>query len=56
MTAFGSHEWLTNAMRGDTQIPIGVREDVVKVKVFVVNWSQGLVRSGKSVGSRYTHS
>ncbi len=39
ITAFGSHEWLANATAGATQIPIGVREGAVRVKVLVVNYA-----------------
>lgn len=37
MTALGSHEWFTNAIEGETQIPIGASAGVVSVKVLVVN-------------------
>lgn len=44
-TALGSQEWLISATRGDTEMPIGVRDGVVSVKVFVAN-CRSLVMSG----------
>lgn len=37
MTAFGSQEWFVSATEGHIQIPIGVKENEVSVKVFVAN-------------------
>lgn len=38
MTALGSQEWLAKATIGEMQIPIGVNEYDVRVKVFATNY------------------
>lgn len=53
MTAFGSHEWLTKAIRGDTHIPIGVNEAVDSVNVFVVNCMMVMVIQCRELTDAY---
>lgn len=37
ITTFGSQEWFTKAVRGETTTPIGVRLGVVNANEFVAN-------------------
>lgn len=38
MTTLGSQEWFNNAIEGETQVPIAVREGVANPMALVVNY------------------